>query len=292
MGEESNLVDKTQRYISGQWTGLNYSVDSYFSNTDYKKQENKSHILAYAGAYKAESKTPEYNYDILIKVHLPKTSKRIKFVFEREREDIDRSMNSEAENMRREYTKNGGRKEYTSYIAGLSYSLLKSKFFETNFDIGFKILLPVNPYSKLYFQKKITGKYLDVLISQGFILYRQEGFREVSQISFDKKLSNVFAINQANSLAWSDEDDTFEVRNALALDQKISSRKSLSYGVGASASLSPTYYYYNYDTSVSYRQLVHKDWLFGNLITGFNFPKEQNFQREWFIGGKVEVFFK
>jgi hypothetical protein len=247
--------------------------------------------MAYYGAYKAEGSKEEFNYDIKIKVHLPKTAKKMKIVVERERNEISRSMNSDAENMRRDSDQKGS-KEHSSYVAGVTYKLFDTDLFETNIDTGIKILLPLNPYMKIHLSKRITSSYFNTNLSQGLILYRQDGFSEVTQVSFDKKLNEMFSLSQGNALAWSDETDKFGLRNSLSLGQLISDRRSMSYSVGATAELSPSFRYISYDASISYRQLLYKKWFFGSLVVGSNFPKDKNFKMESFVGARLEVYFR
>ncbi|OFZ14122.1 MAG: hypothetical protein A2X86_04530 [Bdellovibrionales bacterium GWA2_49_15] len=281
-------IDETQQFISDQWTDLNYNTDIFFSNRGYRKTENKSMIMAYYAIYKKESFKPAYNFDLKIKVHLPSTTKRMKIVIEKERDEILESTSSEALN-----SKNGETTPTKSnYIAGLSYLLSSSPYYETFLDFGMKILLPLDPFAKFRIQKNVTTSYVNISAAQKFIFYRQDGFQEVSQLSFSRKFNQTFQTEQANSLSWEDKTDTFILRNGLALYQTIADEKTMSYSIGANAFLSPVLYYYNYDCAVSYRQLIHSKWLYASLAVGADFPKQHDFHMEKFILGRVEVFFR
>lgn len=282
------FIDETQQFISDQWTDLNYNADIFFSNHGYKRSENKSMIMAYYSIYKKESIKPEYNFDLKIKVHLPSTTKRMKIVIEKERDEILESTNSDAVNARTGETT----PTKSNYVAGLNYILSSSPYYETFLDLGMKILLPLDPFAKFRIQKNVITSYVNISAAQKFIYYRQDGFQEISQLSFSRKFNPTFQTEQANSLSWEDKTDTFILRNSLTLNQNITDKKTMSYSIGANARLSPVLHYYSYDCAISYRQLIHSKWLYASLAIGADFPKDHDFQMEKFILGRVEVFFR
>lgn len=292
--ESMNFADATQRFIANQWIGLNYNMDKFFSNQTYKITTNKSMIMAYYGFFKKEGLKPEYNYDLKIKVHLPNTTKKMRITFEKERDDIFESNNSIAGNMqsRTSSTKAGGAVGKSTYAAGLTYLFSENAYFQTFLDSGLKIILPLDPFLKLRFQKSIETQAVNIFASQKFIEYRQDGFSEITQLSFFKKMNKWFQTELINTLSWNDASDTFIHRNNLLLYQLIDDKKSMSYSAGANAKLSPTFYYDSYDVSVNYRQLIHNNWLFAYLSIGADFPKEKDFQAQKFVQFRLEVFFR
>ncbi|MBI2521324.1 MAG: hypothetical protein HYV97_12955 [Bdellovibrio sp.] len=244
--------------------------------------------MAYYSIYKKESIKPEYNFDLKIKVHLPSTTKRMKIVIEKERDEILESTNSDAVNARTGETT----PTKSNYVAGLNYILSSSPYYETFLDLGMKILLPLDPFAKFRIQKNVITSYVNISAAQKFIYYRQDGFQEISQLSFSRKFNPTFQTEQANSLSWEDKTDTFILRNSLTLNQNITDKKTMSYSIGANARLSPVLHYYSYDCAISYRQLIHSKWLYASLAIGADFPKDHDFQMEKFILGRVEVFFR
>ena len=282
------LVDEAQRFISTQWTDLNYNTDMFFSNRGYRRSENKSMIMAYYAIYKKENFDPKYNFDLKIKVHLPSTTKRMKIVIEKERDEILESSSSTAVIA----GDNEAAPTKSNYVAGLNYLLSTSPYYEMFLDFGMKILLPLDPFTKFRIQKNITTSFVNISAAQKLILYRQDGFQEVTQLSFSRKFNQTFQTEQTNSLSWEDKTDTFILRNSLALYQNIADEKTMSYGIGANARLSPVLFYYSYVCAITYRQLIHSSWLYASLTVGADFPKEHDFDMEKFIMGRVEVFFR
>lgn len=289
-----NVIDETQRFITNQWIGLNYKLDMFFSEHEYDRTKNKSTILAYYSYYKKESIPAKYDYDIKVRVHFPEISQRMRVVLERERDELVQSKENELTGAS-SVTATGTPERninQSNFNAGVSYYLPKTDWVKTFFDVGMRIKLPLDPYSKLRFQKSIDTKWVNLFFSQGFLLYRQDGFQEISQFSITRKIGSKYLLELINTLSWADIYDQFYPRNNLILYYYLKEKDTLNLSLGASAKLSPTYYYHSYDTTIGYRKLLHADWFFGNLSVGADYPKSKNFQPESFILGRAEIFFR
>ncbi len=289
-----NLIDETQRFITNQWIGLNYRLDMFFSEHEYEKSKNKSTILAYYSFYKKESLATKYDYDIKMRFHFPEISGRMRVVLERERDELVQSKENELTGVA-SVTATGTPERnlnQSNFNAGVSYFLPQTQIFKTFFDVGMRIKLPLDPYSKLRFQKSIDTKWLNLFFSQSFFLYRQDGFQEITQFSLSRKLNPKFLLELINTLSWADNQDIFYPRNNLILYYYLKDKDTLNFSLGASARLSPTTYYSSYDTTIGYRKLIHEDWFFTNFSVGADYPKVKNFKPESFILGRAEIFFR
>ena len=277
-------IDETQRFISTSWLGLNYSMDTYFSDEKYKQSENKSKIAAYYEIYKKEGEKLEKYFDIRIKIHLPKLSKKLSVTVQKERDEILEARANQA--IKSHATKD------TDYTAGVSYLLKDSPYYKSELKTGIRFTLPLDPYAKLRFYKGISTGPLNIHFEQKFIQYRQDDFHEYTKIAFSKRLNKRFAFSQVNVLSWSDRDDQFILRHDLNLNQQIDEKKSLSYTIGTNAVLSPVMHYNKHDASMGYRQILYKNWLLGNFSLGTEFQKENDWAISPFAVLRMEVLFQ
>lgn len=287
-------VDATNIYIATKWDQINRSVDMFFTNQESKEGDKKSSILVYASAYKKEGQKVEPEVDFQFKISLPNTTKNLKIIIEKQQDEISDALTDSSVSNSKSLSKDGKftDKRDNQYTAGANVLLKQTKDFISSINFGIRLDMPLNPYAKLDLQKTIKGSFLDVALSQKFILYRQEGFQEISQATLTKKWNKTFQNDFINSLVWTKETGKFALRHNLILTQTINARKGLSYSVGANAQFTPTYYYNSYDASVSYRQLLHKDWLYGTWTVGADFVKENHFTDEKFVQVRVDIFFR
>lgn len=271
---------------------MNRTVDMFFTNQS--SGANDSSIFVYTSFYKREGEKIETDFDFQLKFDLPNTTKKLKIVIEKQQDDIANALSDTSAPETKVNTIRGRvtRKVKDSYAASASYFLKQSKYFISSLRFGIRLDLPINPYVKLELQKDFRAKYVNMGVSQKFILYRQEGFQNVSQLSFNKKIGKNFQLDLINSLVWTDETDKFLARNNLVLYQDLGDERSLSYSLGANAKLSPAYYYDNYDVSLSYKQLLYANWLYGTFTAGADFPKADNFDDDKFVQIRFDIFFK
>lgn len=288
-------IDATNEYIATKWDELNRSVDTFFTNKRSQANENKSSIFVYASYAKKESVPFAQEYEFQLKFDLPNTTKKLKIVIEKQQDEISSALSDTSVTQNKEViTKNGkvtGKKE-THYTAGANYVVSKSQSVLSLVHFGIRLDMPLNPVLKFDVSKEIKTKPLNIILSQKMLLYRQEGFQEISQLTLNKKINKDLQVDLVNSLAWTNETDALLLRNNLIFSHSVGDEKSLTYSIGANAVFSPVWNYDSYDASVSYRQLLYHDWFYGTLTLGADFPKAENFNDNKLAQVRFDIYFK
>lgn len=266
----------------------------FFTNQGHQNVETKSSIFVYSSFYKKEGQSIESEYDFQLRFDFPNTTKKLKIVIEKQQDEISDALSDTSSPNEKSGSKNtkNSRNNDSNYTAGANLLLTQSKQFISKIGFGIRLDMPLNPSLKLDLKKDIKTKFVRIGLLQKLIYYRQEGLQNVSQISFNKKLSKNFQTDFVNSLVWTDESDEFVLRNNIVLYQDLGDEKGLSYSIGANAKFSPTFYYDSYDASISYRQLLYSNWLYGTLSVGADFPKSNNFNDEKYVQIRFDIFFK
>lgn len=293
--ETRDQQDISGKMIASEWRLFNRNVDTFFSNQKYLSGDNKSSIFVYSSFYKKEGGKIENDFDLQMRFDLPHTTKKLKIVVEKEQNEIRKALSNENVSRSQKNTKIASeytRTAETKYAAGADYLLPKLKNFTGMLKFGIRLDMPINPFVKLNLQKDFKTKFIEINFSQNFILYRQAGFQEITQLAFNKQLNEDFHFELLNSLVWTDEKDVFDLRNSVSLYQNLGKEKGLSYVVGANAKLSPVFYYDSYDASLSYRQLVYSNWMYASFTVGADFPKSSGFDDEKFVQLRAEMFFR
>lgn len=289
-------IDASNQYIATKWDQLNRTVDMFFTNQKTKASaKTKSSILFYSSFYKKEGQSIDNKFNFQVKFDLPNTTKKLKIVIEKQQDDISDAISDTSVTSSKTIRKDGkvtNAEPEAHYTAGANVLLKQSKYFASFFNFGIRLDMPLNPFAKLELQKDIKMKPFDIGLSQKVVMYRQAGLQNVSQLVLTRDLNENLQADLVNSLVWSDETDILVLRNNFILTQNLGDDKGLSYSVGANARFSPTFYYESYDASVSYRQLLYNDWLYGTWTLGADFPKESHFNDEKFVQFRIDIFFR
>lgn len=270
---------------------MNQNLDTFFSNDPTRIREDddsKDNIKAYFSLYKKESDKFEKDFDVQLRINLPKTTKKLKLVIEREQDDIANALSDE-NFPQGKYDRVSKKKNYS---AGFDYFLSKSKTFRGKLQFGMRLSMPIDPSIKLDFGKDFDYEYMRLTLYQKFIYYRQEGYQQISQINFARSWSENFQTDFLNSLVWTDADDDFVLRNNFVFYYRIKEDHNLSLSLGANALFVPNFHYAHYDVSLNYRRPLFFKWLFLIPSVGMDFDEEDNFRRKYFGQLKFEMYFE
>lgn len=294
MGTIGNELSASNTYIANTWDKFNKDVDIFFTNQRSSAGENKSSILIYSSFYKKEGRKIEPEYDFKLRIDLPNTTKKLKIVIEKQQDEIANALTDNSVSNNKTLSKGGkaSKNNDNNYSAGANFFLTKSKYFVSFLHLGIRLDMPLNPNLKLDLVKEIKLKKYNINLSQKFIYYRQEGLQEISQLLINRKLNENFQISLINSLVWTEVTDDFILRNSLILSQKLGDETTLSYSLGSNTVFSPSFRNESYDTSISYRQLLYKDWLYGTLTSGIDFPRANGYKSENFVQVRFDLYFK
>lgn len=286
-------INQTNRLVATKWQQFNRSVDMFFTNQSSRNQENKSSIMVYSSFYKKEGQSIESDYNFQLRIDLPNTAKKLKIVVEKQQDELSDALSDNSVS-NKSISKDGkltNSKRQNNYAAGANLLLKQSKYFVSLVHFGIRLDIPLNPFAKLELLKNIENKHVNIELSQKVLYYRQKGLQEISQVTLNKKFNEKVQLDFINSLVWSEETDYLILRNSFVLYHSLGHEKGFTYSVGANTRFHP-YRYDSFDTSLSYRQLIYKDWLYTTWTIGADFPKSYDYKDEKFVQFRIDLFFK
>lgn len=115
-----------------------------------------------------------------------------------------------------------------------------------------------------------------------------------STLYFDYALKKNLLFRWLNEGTYRDLDDSFQTLNGLALYQQLSQRRSISY-LAAVTGLSPkfnsSFYANDYRASITYRQLIYKNYIYFEYAPGVSFPKDIDFKSQMEFLFRIEIIF-
>ena len=286
-------INETNHLVAQKWGQFNRSVDLFFTNEDNRDLDNRSSIVFFTSFYKKEGQPLEKEYNFKLRIDLPNTAKNLKIVIEKQPDEYNDTLTDNSVSNKK-VSKDGKVKKVkneNNYSASTNLFLKRSKYFVSFVHFGIRLDMPLNPYAKIEFVKDIKTKHVNVNMSQRVFYYRQKGLQEISQIVLNKSFNKKVQLDFINSLVWSEETDHLIFRNNFVLYHSLGHEKGLTYSIGANMRFHPIRYD-SFDTSLSYRQIMYKDWLFATWTVGADFPKDLNYKDEKFVQFKIDLFFK
>ena len=157
--------------------------------------------------------------------------------------------------------------------------------------MGMRIDVPLDPFVKLRLKRVFKIFKHEISLIQKFSYYRVDEFSESSDVIWTKEVGGGDKIKFQTNLGWSEKSPTFSGNNTISYLQKLSKRRAISYSVGAFFIIDTSYYYDRYQIASNYRQLVFKDWIFGQAAIGTIFRKEDDFNSSEYVSIAVDMIF-
>ncbi len=283
--EEVNFVDKYQSYLSSQLLGISNSVDYFFGGIRMDDEANGSvfrinHTTSLVDDEKMESKLA-----FRLRLELPGTQKRFKLIFD------DGETSAQGARQGQSVTKQATGSSGTN--AAIRFLVQKKKDWNVQLDTGLKIRLsePLNPFTRLRGRKSWFSGHWQIRGVQEFYYYIRTKGESRTTLDFDYPFKNGLLFRYGNNLIWTDVNDFFNFSTGPTLYQKISDKRAINYNIKAIGDTSIESTFTSYDFFLTYRQLLHKNWLFVEVTPGIQLPKIKDFQTTPFIVIQFQAFF-
>jgi hypothetical protein len=269
---------------------LGTRIDRFFGVDRGEDITNNSQIRMWVQSTKVEGENIENEANIRFKIHLPYTQKRFKFVFERKAENQSQVKSAEGSTPIKQDETSPPQAQTAQTTAALQYLIDETRNWNFFTETGIRVDIPPEPFARARLRRnwKLPLK-IEAIAEQSIFWYLEEGFGETSSLDFDYKISDNKLFRFQNTATWWDETDTFTIVHGPTLYHTLSRRRGISYSAKAIGSTKPQSLITNYDLSVSYRQLLHKNWLFMDISSLGTFPRAEDWEFTPSISLKFEV---
>ncbi|HMP76650.1 MAG TPA: hypothetical protein PKE12_10180 [Kiritimatiellia bacterium] len=204
------------------------------------------------------------------RLHLPQLSERIELLFDSDFDDSDVTPAVSRAN-------DTGLRSGDAGAATLRLRLSDDVKFKPSVEAGLKF--KPEPVPRLGLRGRLThrGDYLTTRFTQTFFWETEDGFGERSSLDFEQSRRNEFLRRLSTSVLWSEGSDGVRGGQTLQLYRFLSNRRAIGLKLGVEGPLEPSAHVETYSARVSYRQRVHRDWLFIEFEPGFDWPRDEDY---------------
>ncbi|WP_457595442.1 hypothetical protein [Hydrogenimonas sp.] len=273
--EESSNIDSVHERVSEWIYETSNRIDIFFSGNSEEISLQKGTSLDTSFDLYAETyRSPLYRFNVSLRLHLPRTEKRLNLVLEdfKNTSSVDLPKSAVP-------TDTIGNNDY---LLGIQYRQQESKYTRIGYGGGirFRSLTP-DPYLSVYLSRSFYFSQKWELLLRNkvryFADYRLDNTAEASLI---KVLNENLRFSFRNIYRFLEQADyRNETVNSLILEQFISSKRGVSYSLsiyssGDSGSVFKLGYYYG---GVSFRHYYYRDWAYYQTDGGIIFRESNNF---------------
>lgn len=127
--------------------------------------------------------------------------------------------------------------------------------------------------------------------SESIFWFDSTGWATNTTLEFDYKVADNKLFRISNAAVWTEENNYWDFGHTYSLSHQINNKNAISYEFGVYGISEPTVFINNYRLAVRYRYLLHKDWLYFDVVPELNFPKSENFDEAFSLFFQIELVF-
>lgn len=282
-----SFMDGPHQTITGGLKNFTRAVDAFFANEDVHYDSSSSYLRLTSDSTWSEGGNVTTRGDLKIRIHLPRTEKKLKLVFE---SDPDEKRN-EIERVREQPIAGSETKE-KEYYAGLETELGRKDQWRFKPSLRVKLRTPLEYLLRFRGNRayQITDNWrLD--LAETLYWFNTTGFGADTNIDFNYQFNSKTQFRSNTFFRYTDLTDYWDLSQVFAIDHKLSDRRAISYQAAVFGISEPAVHATNYLLAIRYRQNIHSDYVFGEVIPQILYPKDHDFHSEHSILFRIELVF-
>ncbi len=281
-----SFLDKPQEVISSGVELFAKSLDEFFSEDKVFYDTSGTYLRLRADTVWNESSGISYTGNVRLKLRLPNTKKKLKFTIESNADKRQNNTSAQTENTPAKAVKE------KDYFAGVQASLGKEDGWEFKPSIGLRLSSDIELYTRLRLKRRYEFEKWSIHWNETPFWFNSTGVGLDSYLEFNRKISKDNLFRAATFARWTNKTDYFELNQTFSMFHTLSKRRAISYYVGVNGISEPSVFSQYYWIGATYRQNIHKGYLFVEIIPQIKYQKINDFHAEPSLTLRLEIIFK
>lgn len=282
MSEEGDIflppwVDRYQLATVSTLMKLSENLDSFFPNPDNTRFDyNKTRLLVRFGLQQNTQGSTTLLQRVSARIALPRLEERLSLFFSEDDYSADDS--KKVDEMAVFVPSNIETDAHLGVTTGVSVVFAKSEFYKIQNRLGVRLYPEWRPFDEF-------GGFLNIplgrfLLKPGQILFWRDldGFGETTLVDLDRPLGGNLLLRLHSQGTVSEITSGLEYREALHFFHQISAKKGYSLILEASGATKPQNRFNAYLAGISWKQRIHKEWLFIETGVSVEFQRDDSFR--------------
>jgi hypothetical protein len=280
--DHKDFIDTTQHRASIMLLDAAQWFDSFFDDSRFSDEENKSSAKLRIITRYHEEDGFEFSPSIRWRIHLPRLSDKAQILlFAAEDEVIEAKEESSGAAPVEDTQKD-------NVSAAIQYFIRASEAYNisTTFGGSFNYM-----YGGLRFRYyKDLGSWEGRFVER-VRYYTDDGWENMGSLDLERHISEKWLFRTSGQMYWQEWEDSIKQTLTFQLYQLLSARKALSYELINTFGTEPSYELTDSELRVRYRQQFYRDWLIFEISPHVNFPEEYDRDSKFGITFSIEAKF-
>lgn len=288
---EDNLLDNSRRRLEETFCGATLWFDGLFGQPDVENARAVSGRVELSAIH-TEADGTEPRARLRLKYDLPNLDRRVNLFLGRDDRDDFVQGRQEGFAIRSSVF---GVETQDRWLAGLGYSPPGRWKERLDFRVGARLSSAPEVFVQGRLRRNVFLGDRSVWRLRETVFYEnRDGFGSTTSADFDHVLRRTLLFRWGSVGTVSEATDGMDWRSATVLYQNLGSRSALAYELFLRGSTGADVHVREYGARSVYRRPLNREWLYGELIGGYTWPRESlDEQREGsaLIGFGIELLF-
>ena len=280
-------LDQKEAAVTSRIETIATTMDDYFVEDGDSYYASGSYLRIRQSLTFKERGIIETPTSVSFKLRLPNTEKKLKLFFETsEQKNPYDTSTSTTETPPATVV---GENNYAIGLQGESGERFGWKYKPT---LGANIDSGVDPFLRFRFSKAVPFATWDINWQETPQWYNSIGWGVDSYFEINKPLSKNILFRSATFGGWLYDTDNTDLNHFFTVFHKIDDKKHISYYTGVYGVSQPMIYTTEFLVGITYRQDIHKNYLFLEVEPQIHYFKTNRFHPEHSITFRLEMLFK
>jgi len=266
-----NMLDNSRRILEETFCGATLWFDGLFGQPDVENARAVSGRVELSTIYTQADGT-EPRARLRLKYDLPNLDRRVNLFLGRDDRDDFVQGRQEGFAIRSSVF---GVETQDRWLAGLGYSPPGQWQERLDFRVGGRLSSAPEVFVQGRLRRNVFVGDRSVWRLRETVFYEnRDGFGSTSSADFDYVLRRTLLFHWGTVGTVSEATDGLDWRSATVLYQNLGSRSALAYELFLRGSTGNDVEVREYGARTIYRRPLNREWLYGELITGYTWPRE------------------
>lgn len=277
-------LDSRRDNLSGRFVDWAKSVDRFFGDTRNYQEANDSVIQMDISRVIGYGGNPKNDVSLRVNVSLPNTEKKLRWLVETN-PDENIAVNQKSPEMLSSTKASNPR----SYAAALRYEKIEAERWHFTTDGGIKLAgLSSTPFVRARISLSIPLAQWRLKVADSVFWFNTTGAGENTLIDFDRSLSERHLFRASSNATWLNDTRNFDLSQSFSVFDTMNENTAVLYQLSAVGVSKPQTEVSDYIVLMTYRNRIHRKWVFFEISPQLHFPRAVDFASSWQLRMRLE----
>jgi len=269
-----SFLDAPQKSISNNLESMVQTIDAFFANENIYYKSSGSYIRYSLGTLFEEGGHTTTIGKLDLSVRLPRTEKKLALIVESDPAEQQSTLERASNITSTEATNTEG------YYAGVQGSYGKEHKWQYKPSVGLKLHFPIQYYVRLRAFRDFPFTKWSLRLTESAYWYDTTGAGFDSEMQWNRLLREDLLFRSDSLVRNTEEYHRFDLSQSFSLIQSLSNRRALTWSLGVLGHSDPRLHATDYLLQLRYRQIIHSDYFFMEVVPQIRFRRDYDFERE------------